>query len=93
MRTPRHRVVAAQERRRWGVHEAAIALYEHAVGGEQPQHPVQRIGVGADARREPGGACGFGSQVVGDPQSGHEVQAPRHGRCERHDQSALPPIR
>ena len=56
---------------------ARLGLGEHALGDQVPEHGVQRAGVAAGRGRELVDRRDARVDVVGDPQVGHHVDAPR----------------
>ena len=54
-----------------------VVQLEHAMCGEQAQHTVQRVGIGADRAREFGRRARGVVERIGDAKLGHHVQAAR----------------
>ena len=79
----RLRVVGPQQPRRRRVAEGIALTLEHAVRGEEAQDAAERVGVGADRRRELGGGAGRLVQRVGDAEVGDDVQAARQAVAAR----------
>jgi hypothetical protein len=76
-------MIRAERARGFVVRVALPADLEYAVGGEQPKHAVQGIGISPDGLRKLGSGARAIVEVIRDAQLRHYVEAARRPECRR----------